>query len=46
LKIASLKTREYSTFPYRAGVYRMDDDFDEHDDDPFLDDYDDGEDEE
>jgi type I restriction enzyme S subunit len=28
---SGLKSREYSTFPYRAGVYRMDDDFDEDD---------------
>lgn len=38
---SGLKTREYSTFPYRAGVYRMDDDFDEDVDDSFLDDDDD-----
>ncbi|MCP3477631.1 HNH endonuclease [Bradyrhizobium sp. CCGUVB1N3] len=37
---SGLKTREYSTFPYRLGVYRVDDDFDEDDDNPFLDDTD------
>ncbi|MCK1480742.1 HNH endonuclease [Bradyrhizobium sp. 197] len=31
------KTREYASFPYRAGVYRVDDDFGE-DDDSWLDD--------
>ncbi len=37
---SGFKTREYATFPYRAGVYRVDDDFGE-DDDPRLDDDDD-----
>lgn len=35
---SALKTREYSTFPYRGGVYRTDDDFDEDEEDPFADD--------
>jgi hypothetical protein len=38
---SGLKTREYSTFPYRSGVYRVDDDFGEEDDNPFLNDTDD-----
>jgi hypothetical protein len=40
---SNLKTREYSSMPYRAGVYRTDDDFDEDDDDLFLDDDDEAE---
>lgn len=31
---SALKTREYSTFPYRGGVYRAD--FDEDEEDPFA----------
>lgn len=41
---SGFKTREYASFPYRAGVYRVDD-FDE-DDDSWLDDDDDDDDEE
>ncbi|TYL87730.1 hypothetical protein [Bradyrhizobium cytisi] len=39
---SGFKTREYATFPYRTGVYRVDDHFGE-DDDSWLDDDDDGE---